>query len=238
VSVVAWHDVECGAYVADLPLWRALAAETGSAVLDVGAGTGRVALTLARSGVPVVAVDRDPALLAALRERAAGLPVETVCADARELALGRRFALAIVPMQTVQLLGGRPGRAAFLARAADHLEPGGRLAAALADPFEDYAESEAIVPRPDLGCDGPLVLCSQPTRVVEGPEGCTIERRRDAVAPDGERRVTFDSILIERVSPTELEAEAATAGFAPEPRRRVEPTADYIGSDVVVLRRG
>jgi SAM-dependent methyltransferase len=237
VSTVAWHDVECGAYVADLDLWRSLAADAGGPVLDVGAGTGRVAIPVARAGTPVVAVDRDSALLAALRGRATGLPVETVCADARELALGRRFGLAIVPMQPVQLLGGRPGRAAFLARAAEHLAPGGRLAAALADPLEDYAGSGAMEPAPDLGRDGPLVLCSQPTRVVEGPEGWTIERRRDAVAPDGGRTVTRDAILLERVSPAELEAEAAAAGFTLEPRRRVEPTAEHVGSDVVVVRR-
>jgi hypothetical protein len=31
-----WHDLECGAYSEDLPLWRALAREAGGAVLDVG----------------------------------------------------------------------------------------------------------------------------------------------------------------------------------------------------------
>ena len=39
-----WHDLECGAYDEDLPLWRALAGEAGGAVLDIGAGTGRVTL--------------------------------------------------------------------------------------------------------------------------------------------------------------------------------------------------
>jgi hypothetical protein len=49
---VVWHDLECGAYRADLPLWRELAARArfGSPILDVGAGTGRVALDLARAG--------------------------------------------------------------------------------------------------------------------------------------------------------------------------------------------
>ena len=53
--MVIWHDVECGAYEADLPLWRELAS---GRVLDVGAGTGRVALDLARAGHPVTALDR------------------------------------------------------------------------------------------------------------------------------------------------------------------------------------
>src|SRR5690606_23293186 len=103
---------------------------------DVGAGTGRVALDLAARGHDVTAVDAERDLLAALARRAAarGLAVRTVVCDARELDLGdARFALCIVPMQTIQLLGAREGRAAFLARARAHLRPGGVLAAALAD---------------------------------------------------------------------------------------------------------
>ena len=54
-----WHDLECGAYAEDLPLWRSLASTYGDPVLDVGAGTGRVALDLARRGHRVTALDRE-----------------------------------------------------------------------------------------------------------------------------------------------------------------------------------
>src|SRR3954451_569385 len=128
-----WHDLECGAYREDLPLWRALAAAAGGVVLDAGAGAGRrglglaglgggggglgrVPLHLAGLGVGMVALDVEAALLEALEHRATGLSVETVAADARQLAIGRRFCLVIVPMQTLQLLGGARGRAAFLQR--------------------------------------------------------------------------------------------------------------------------
>ena len=49
-EAVIWHDVECGAYAADLPLWRELAAGRSGPVLEIGCGTGRVALDLARDG--------------------------------------------------------------------------------------------------------------------------------------------------------------------------------------------
>jgi tRNA G46 methylase TrmB len=45
-----WHDVECGSYQADLPLWEELAQRAQGAVLELGCGTGRVALHLARRG--------------------------------------------------------------------------------------------------------------------------------------------------------------------------------------------
>ena len=72
---VLWHDLECGPYRADLPLWRWLAGREGGPVLDVGAGTGRVTLELAREGHELVALDRDAGLLRELkpaRERVAG----------------------------------------------------------------------------------------------------------------------------------------------------------------------
>src|ERR1022692_1039740 len=94
-----WHDLECGGYGAALPLWRSLADQHGDPVLDVGAGTGRTSLDLARHGCIVTALDRDPELIAELALRAEGLNVTTVVADARQFALGRRFALCIVPMQ-------------------------------------------------------------------------------------------------------------------------------------------
>ncbi len=66
-----WHDLECGAYDEDLPLWRALAGGAGGPVLDVGAGTRRVSLDLAAGGFAVVALDADPSLPEALEHRAA-----------------------------------------------------------------------------------------------------------------------------------------------------------------------
>ena len=70
VSEAIWHDLECGSYGEDLALWRRLADAQPGAVLDVGAGTGRTTLPLARAGHAVLALDLDDALLEVLRERA------------------------------------------------------------------------------------------------------------------------------------------------------------------------
>ena len=83
-DAVIWHDVECAAYDVDLALWRELAAAGGGAVLDIGCGTGRVALDLARRGHDVTGLDSDPDLVneLAARARRKGLAVPTVVADA------------------------------------------------------------------------------------------------------------------------------------------------------------
>jgi SAM-dependent methyltransferase len=230
-----WHDLECGAYREDLPLWRALAGETGGPVLDVGAGTGRVSLAL--GGFPVVALDVDAELLAVLEHRAAGLPVETVVADARDFALGRRFPLVLVPMQTLQLLGGPSGRAAFLRCALDHLEPGGLLAAALADAMDCFGDEHELPPPPDAREVAGVRYASQLVSVAEENGRAAIHRRREVVGP-GDRRESADAVVrLDRVTADEVAAEAAGLGFLAEPRRFIEETEEYLGSTVVVLRR-
>jgi SAM-dependent methyltransferase len=231
-----WHDVECGGYDLDLPLWRELAGREGSPVLDVGAGTGRVALDLARRGHEVVALDVHPELLTALRLRAGDLPVTTVVSDARELDLGRRFPLIIVPMQTAQLLGGPEGRARFLARARDHLGTGGLLAAALADALDTFDAEHDQPPMPDmLDLEG-VVYASRPIAVRDLGDRAAIDRVREIVARDGTRTVSEDVIELDRVDGDELAAEAAAFGLRAEAPRRIPQTLDYVGSTVAMLR--
>jgi SAM-dependent methyltransferase len=233
---VLWHDLECGRYAEDLPLWRELADETGSPLLDVGAGTGRVSLELARAGHAVVALDRDPLLLAALAQRAAGLALDTALADARDFALDRRFALVLAPMQTIQLLGGAEGRAAFLRCAAAHLEPGGLLACALADAMEGFDAAHTEPPLPDLLERDGWVYASQPVAVRPDPDGTTIERVRQTVAPDGQRTAEGDAVRLDRLDGDQLEAEGVALGLLAAGRRFVEMTDEHVGSEIVLLR--
>jgi SAM-dependent methyltransferase len=233
---VLWHDLECGAYDLDLPLWRELADREGSPVLDVGAGTGRVALDLARRGHEVVALDRSAELLGALRDRAGGLPLTTVVADAREFALDRRFPLVVVPMQTLQLLGGAAGRARFLACARAHLAPGGLLAAALADALEAFDAEHDEPPAPDLREVGGVVYASRPVAVRDLGDRAEIQRVREVVGRDGTRTVSDDVIELDRLDAEELEDEAEAFGLRTQARRRIAQTLEYVGSTVVMVR--
>jgi SAM-dependent methyltransferase len=231
---VIWHDVECGGYLEDVALWRELAAAADGPVLDVGAGTGRVALDLAAQGIDVVALDSDAALLAALSERAAaaGLTVETVCADARSFDLGdRRFGLVALPMQTLQLLGGADGRGAFLRTAARHLRPGGAVAAALADALDSFDGASDGLPEPDVATVDGLTYSSLPLAVVDEGDHAAIHRLRQVNGLE-----EHDVIRLARVSPAEVAGEAEAAGLTAEAARRIPATDVYVGSTVVVLR--
>jgi len=233
---VVWHDLECGGYGDDLALWRELAAAHPGPVLDVGAGTGRVTLDLARHGHPVVALDVDPALLAALRSRAAGLPVATVEADARDFALGRRFGLILVPMQTVQLLGGAEPRAGFLACARAHLDPGGLLAVALADALEAFDPEHDIPPLPDIREMDGIVYSSRPVAVRDEGDRAAIHRIREVVDARGERTVSEDVVRLDRVTPALLAEEAEAHGLVAERAHGIPASDEYVGSTVVMLR--
>ncbi|HEY3729445.1 MAG TPA: class I SAM-dependent methyltransferase [Solirubrobacteraceae bacterium] len=233
---VVWHDLECGAYDADLGLWCELAGRHGGPVLDVGAGTGRTAIMLARAGVSVTALDNDPELLEELGRRSQGLDVEPVLADARDFALGRRFPLIVVPMQTIQLLGGAPGRARFLACARDHLDDGALLAAALTEELELFEVPEgAPSPLPDVCERDGVVYSSRPTAVRAAGDAVLLERRREVVSTGGALTAEMNLIRLDRLSAAELEREAAAAGLGAMGRVVIAPTRDHVGSVVVML---
>jgi SAM-dependent methyltransferase len=235
---VIWHDVECGSYAADVPLWHDLASAAGGPILDIGSGTGRVALDLADHGHDVTAVDSDAALIDALRERAreGGLRIRAIAADARSFELpGARFALAIAPMQVVQLFGGADARTAALERVLAHLAPGGLFAAAIADPFEGEPPEVVGPPLPDIREHAGWVFQSQPVFLRQVPGGSEIDRVRQAVSPSGDLTESYNTIRLDDLAPEELETDARAAGFRVRPRREVPPTRDYVGSTVVML---
>jgi SAM-dependent methyltransferase len=236
-DAAAWHDVECAAYAADLPLWRELADAARGPVLELGCGTGRVALDLAGRGHEVVGLDTDSALVRALASRARerGLPVEAVVGDARSFALGRRFPVVVAPMQVVQLLGGAGGRRAMLRSVRRHLEPRGLLAVALADPFDAVPAEDALPPLPDVREEGGWVLSSTPVAVRPVEGAVEIDRVRQAVAPGGAISETLVTIALDSLDPATIESEARGEGFSARAPRRVPPTADYVGSAIVLL---
>ena len=232
-----WHDIECGSYTEDLPVWRELAARQGGPVLDVGAGTGRTALDLARAGYAVTAIDLHDDLLQELRERANGLEVTTIVADARAFWLGDEFALCIVPMQTIQLLGGPTERAQFLDCAKANLEPGGVLAIAIADELELFEVlDEGPGPLPDVREMNGVVYSSRPIAVRADGDGFVLERRRETVTADGQLTSERDLIHLDRLDADTLEEEGRVCGLHPMGRIPIPATDDYVGSTVVVFR--
>jgi SAM-dependent methyltransferase len=238
-EAVIWHDVENGGYEADLQLWRELATEAGGPILDLGAGTGRIALDLAAAGHEVTALDSDAVLLdeLAVRARERGLQVGCLKADARSLGPIGLFGLVIAPMQFVQIMGGASGRAGLLAAVAACLGPGGTFAAAISDLDEAVAADDAPPPTPDVGQRGDWIYSSLPLDVRPEPGGVAVEWLRQTVSPAGDLTEQRHTQVLDSLTPEELEREAAAQGLRAVARHVVPATAAYIGSMVVVCRR-
>jgi SAM-dependent methyltransferase len=131
-------------YTEDLAFWCAAAARLGSPVLDLGAAAGRVALPLARAGAEVWALDRSPHMVEEIGRRVAAEPaavrarVRPVLGDLAALDLGRRFALVLVAMNTLQVLTEPADRLSCMRGVRAHLADDGEFIfdVALPDPEE------------------------------------------------------------------------------------------------------
>ncbi len=233
MSGVIWHDAENGAYSGDLALWEELAAAAGGPILDLGCGTGRVALHLARRGHETIGLDADPELIAALDERAEGLPLRAVAGDARDFDLDAEVALALAPMQLAQLLADGAERTECLRCVASHLRPGGRVALSIVESLPEAAEGPP--PLPDVREVDGWVYASLPLDAVDIGEEIVIQRLRQTVSPAGELDEEENEIRIRTLAAAELESEGAEAGLVALPRRRIPPTDLHVGSTVVVL---
>ena len=230
-----WQDVEFGSYAADLALWKELAAAAGGPVLELGAGSGRVAMHLARAGFEVIAVERDAELAGELASRAEGLPIRVVAADVADIEPSAAR-LAIGPLQVIQLLEV-PERAGALTAMAAALVGGGRCALALVD--ESTLVERGAAARdpisPDMRDVDDWVYSSEPLWVQVSDEVLRMRRLRERVSPSGDlvRRVHDD--VLHRLTPEQLEAEASEAGLRPAGRRTITSSAQEAGSVVVIL---
>jgi len=126
------YDVDLVEDPGDLDLYVALARRTGGPILELGGGTGRLAVPLAEHGHDVTVVDLDPAMLERAARRVAEMPngsgrVDLVEGDLLDLRLpaAGSYALAFVALNTLFLLATRQRQRLAVRVLADHLAPDG-----------------------------------------------------------------------------------------------------------------
>jgi SAM-dependent methyltransferase len=125
-----YYDIDLRDDPGDLALYEALAARTGGPILELAAGTGRLAIPLAVAGHRVVAVDIDRAMLdradRTWERRRGRRPPErytSVEADLRTVRLEERFGLVVLALNGLLLLDGPESQAAAMRTIAAHLLP-------------------------------------------------------------------------------------------------------------------
>ena len=167
----------------DIEFFIDAARRAGSPVLEIGCGTGRVLIPLARAGIEMVGLDASAAMLAACRRRLAAEPdeiasrVQLVQADMRRFELGRTFRLVTIPFRPFQHLLAMEDQLSCLRSIRRHLVDDGVL---VLDVFNPMLEA----------------LTKQPTGEEIGgepdfttPDGRHVTRRYRIVAHDRHNQI-------------------------------------------------
>jgi SAM-dependent methyltransferase len=212
----------------DVAFWRAIAAREGAPVLELGCGTGRVLVPMARTGLPVTGIDRSAPMLDYARRRARRLPAGArpaiVRGDIRALPFPRAsFGLVVAPYGMLQSLILDRDLMSALREAARVLQRGGLLGVDLVPDLSRWDEYSKTVRLAGRGRAGSSVTLIESVR-QDRARGLTmfdemfVERRHGRI---GRRRfsLTFRTRPIK-----EIARRLTDAGF------RVDATlGDYQG---------
>jgi SAM-dependent methyltransferase len=95
------------------------------AALELGVGTGRIALPLAARGVPVQGIDLSEEMVARLRAKPGGEQIPVTIGDFATTKVDGTFSLAYLVYNTIQNLTTQDAQVACFQNVADHLDPGG-----------------------------------------------------------------------------------------------------------------
>ncbi|WP_207455414.1 class I SAM-dependent methyltransferase [Azospirillum sp. SYSU D00513] len=210
----------------DVAFYKERAAADGGPVLEIGCGTGRLTIPLARAGHEVWAVDVSDAMLAQLRAKLAAEPeavrarVHAVRADAASLDLpARDFRLAAVPFNVLMLIPDFQAQRSTLASAAAHLAPGGRLALDVMNPLtlpmDEDASAAPSTPRRNPRTGNQYVRRSRCSRLDERQRQ-RIHGWYEELLPDGRIEMSEFSYHWRMIFRYELELMIEAAGLAVE----------------------
>jgi len=173
----------------DVAFFVEAAKEAGGRVLEVGCGTGRVLIPIARAGIEIVGLDLSPEMLAVCRQRLEHEPksvrslVTLVQLDMRDFDLGMTFTLVTIPFRPFQHLLTVGDQLACLSAIRRHLVPGGRLVLDLFNP------SLEMLANPRLGEE----QGDEPE--FETPDGRRVVRRQRTIACDRSEQVNQHELI-------------------------------------------
>ena len=230
-----FYDIYVGDWLDDLPFYMKYAQLITRPILEVGSGSGRLTIPLARAGLEVTALDSSSSMLAKLESRLRSESKEVqdrvsiVCANAQMMELSKQYELIIVPFYTFNYFLTSEAQIAVLKRLLSHLSQTGRL---LLDVFVPHKRIKDCPPEPVLRVD---TLDSQTGQKIRGWNAYRmdtqnqLEIRRhtfETISPDGriskkefstQRRYFFKSELEKLFSKHGFHVEAVFAGYDERP---------------------
>lgn len=217
-----YYDLENADFTDDLDFWLGLAEEHGDPVLELGCGSGRVLLYLARHGHTMTGIDNSPEMLALLdaklKQASAkhlAAPPTRLQASMHDFTASGGFGLAIMPFNTFMHLLTPETQTAALVNIRKHLAPGAVLALDMPNPCDAYASSEQGIMLERTFRDG--------ERVVQQFSSVALDRAAqlahitwlyDAVAPGGAVERTIVPLTLRYTFPGEMRLLLEHCGFS------------------------
>jgi len=221
------YDLIVPDWPGEMDFYRPLARDAGQrgeAVLEIGCGTGRVALRLAQEGARVVGLDLSSHMLEVARRKSGSLPhVRWEQGDMRSFELGETFGLAIIPGHAFQFMLTPEDQLTCLGCIQPHLNPGGRLVvhldhqdlgwlSNLSGKRTGVFEEGSQVTHPDTGR---LVRSSHAWTYLPSTQTASVVSRWEELGTDGEVTQTWERepMHLHCVFRFEMEHLLSRAGF-------------------------
>lgn len=128
-AIADLYDPWSASVVEDVGFYLEEARRSGGPVVELGVGTGRVAVPIAADGIRVIGIDSSRSMLDVCARRAAlaGADVDLRLGDLREPPVRERVPLVICPFRSLLHMHTDEDRRAVLAAARRMLRPGGRF---------------------------------------------------------------------------------------------------------------
>ncbi|RBM10749.1 class I SAM-dependent methyltransferase [Streptomyces sp. PT12] len=204
--------------------------DPAAGTLEFGVGTGRIALPLSRRVGPITGVDSSQEMLAALEKKAAEKragdgDVAAELGDIRTYRDGRTYGLVYCVCSTLALLLDPEGQGQAIARAAEHLAPGGRLV------VETHNRPGIVAQHEGLTRTTLFVPYPEPNTGIQMHATLLMENQIWHVSTvwfeaDGTHRIGTETVRL--LTPDEVDGYARDAGLVPEGRY-----SDWQGTDYV-----
>ena len=122
-----YDDLYAGHWETDAAVDRLAELADGGSVLELGIGTGRLALPLVERGIEVHGIDGSAEMVAKLRQKPGGDRIPVVIGDFAHGDAGRGFALVVLAVNTIFALPDQQAQVDCFRNAARHLAPSGRF---------------------------------------------------------------------------------------------------------------
>ena len=151
-----YYDAEFDSRRADVQFYLAQYLDTEGPTLELGVGSGRIALPAVRAGAEVCGIDSAPEMLARAEEKRQKLPrakrdaLRLIEGDMRHFSLGERFELITCPFNALMHLYRSEELLACLARVSEHLAPGGLFLFDVLFPDLEYLTRSPLTRHPGV----------------------------------------------------------------------------------------